>query len=269
MTGARRPAGREIPAEVRSLMAMHDRLQGEIRGQVDALTDVVANRHAFEAKRAGLDRLLAGDVLPHLRAEEDVVYPAGAALAALRPLVDALAVEDQALTDLADEIAAADSGFAAASAAYAFLALFEVHAQVHNDVVLPALIAGGARPAALLEKLRRAFVFRQKEAARAMDEHTEQTPATDSTIDTAGIAAHDGERVVDTRIDTADSCANLATTAVDSLGAGGSFVLVADHDPRGIDYMLRAERPGTTSWEVLEDGPTRWQVRIARTAAVA
>ena len=75
--------------------------------------------------------------------------------------------------------------------------------------------------------------------------------------------------MVDTRVETSSSCANLATTAVDSLSAGGSFVLVADHDPRGIDYMLRAERPGATSWEVLEDGPERWQVRIARTAAVA
>lgn len=90
----------------------------------------------------------------------------------------------------------------------------------------------------------------------------------DSTPDIASIAAHDGEQVVDTRTPTAGSCAQLATDAVDALTDGDSFVLVADHDPRGIDYMLRAERPGATSWDVLEDGPERWQVRIGRTAAV-
>lgn len=89
------------------------------------------------------------------------------------------------------------------------------------------------------------------------------------TPDTAGIAAHTGEQIVDTRVHEGGSCANLATTAVDGLPVGASFVLVADHDPRGINYMLRAERPDTTSWDVLEDGPERWQVRIGKTAAVA
>jgi len=87
-----------------------------------------------------------------------------------------------------------------------------------------------------------------------------------SAPDTAGIAARAGEQVVDTRIESAGSCAQLATDAVDTLATGGSFVLVADHDPRGIDYMLRAERPGVTSWQVLEDGPERWQIRIGRAA---
>ena len=85
------------------------------------------------------------------------------------------------------------------------------------------------------------------------------------TPETAGFTARTGEQVIDTRIESAGSCAQLAADAVDALPQGASFVLVSDHDPRGIDYMLRAERPGATSWEVLEDGPERWLVRIART----
>lgn len=99
--------------------------------------------------------------------------------------------------------------------------------------------------------------------------HTDEAAHTGHSPDTADIAAHTGEQVVDTRVPEAGSCANLATAAVDSLGVGASFVLVADHDPRGINYMLLAERPGSTSWNVLEDGPERWQVRIGKTAAVA
>jgi uncharacterized protein (DUF2249 family) len=72
------------------------------------------------------------------------------------------------------------------------------------------------------------------------------------------------ELVVDTRKHAAGSCASLATETVDSLAAGGSFVLISDHDPRGLHYMLDAERPGAASWQLLEDGPQRWQVRISK-----
>lgn len=85
--------------------------------------------------------------------------------------------------------------------------------------------------------------------------------------DSAQLAALPGEGVVDTRVHSSGSCASLANSAVDDLAAGGSFLLVADHDPRGINYMLRAERPGVTTWEVLEDGPQRWQVRVTKAAA--
>lgn len=90
-----------------------------------------------------------------------------------------------------------------------------------------------------------------------------------SPTDSNALGAQAGEQIVDTRIDTGHSCADVSTLAFDGLPIGSSFLLVADHDPRGINYMLRAERPGTTSWDVLQDGPTRWQVRIGKVAAVA
>jgi uncharacterized protein (DUF2249 family) len=81
------------------------------------------------------------------------------------------------------------------------------------------------------------------------------------------LAAHAGEEVLDTRADPTIGCAALAMHAVDALTAGGSFVLVANHDPRGIHYMLDAERPGVTTWQALEEGPQRWQIRIAKASA--
>ncbi len=86
--------------------------------------------------------------------------------------------------------------------------------------------------------------------------------------DPDALQARPTEEVIDTRVN-ADSCANLATRAVDGLAGGGSFLLVADHDPRGIHYMLDAERPGSTTWQLLEDGPQRWQVRIGKVATAA
>ena len=75
------------------------------------------------------------------------------------------------------------------------------------------------------------------------------------------------ERVIDTRVPSDRSCAEQTSGVLDCIGVGESFVLVADHDPMGLHYMLQAERPGASSWELLEDGPPRWRVRIRKEKA--
>jgi uncharacterized protein (DUF2249 family) len=72
------------------------------------------------------------------------------------------------------------------------------------------------------------------------------------------------ERVVDTREHPEVSCADLTTSAVTALTAGESFVLVADHDPRPLRYLLAAEMPGVTEWQPLDDGPELWRARISK-----
>ena len=77
------------------------------------------------------------------------------------------------------------------------------------------------------------------------------------------------ERVLDTRVATARSCAEQTNDTLDEIGIGDSFVLIADHDPVGLRYMLQAERPGLANWELLEDGPPFWRVRIRKGAAAS
>jgi uncharacterized protein (DUF2249 family) len=72
------------------------------------------------------------------------------------------------------------------------------------------------------------------------------------------------ERVVDTRVEATQSCAEQTNHAIDEIGVGESFVLIADHDPIGLRYMLQAERPGVANWELLDDGPPYWRVRIRK-----
>ncbi len=74
----------------------------------------------------------------------------------------------------------------------------------------------------------------------------------------------DPERVLDTRVATTRSCAERATDTLDEIADGDSFVLIADHDPIGLQYMLQAERPGVAHWELLDDGPPYWRVRIRK-----
>ena len=74
------------------------------------------------------------------------------------------------------------------------------------------------------------------------------------------------ELVVDTR-NNPTSCANLTNQTVDSISPGTTFILIADHDPVGLKYMLEAEKPGITEWEFLETGPELWRARVSKVAA--
>jgi uncharacterized protein (DUF2249 family) len=256
------PDGAGRPVEIEQMLAHHEQLGAQLRRRVDALATAVAAVADFGRERADLHGFLAGEVVPHALAEEDSVYSAGAHHDTLQPLVAGMTMEHETLVALAARIATETAGVAVASAAAAFLALFEVHVRKENDLLLPGLLANGAEPAQLLASMHSAFETRRREANAGH-------PGAHTTDDAGELLAQTGEPVVDTRVHAAGSCANMASESVDALEVGGSFVLVADHDPRGIHYMLEAERPGSTSWQPLEEGPDRWQVRIAKVAVGA
>ncbi|WP_341678093.1 DUF2249 domain-containing protein [Niveibacterium sp. SC-1] len=50
----------------------------------------------------------------------------------------------------------------------------------------------------------------------------------------------------------------------DVLPDGEALVLINDHDPRPLHHQFQIEHPERFSWEYLEQGPERWQVRIAK-----
>lgn len=50
----------------------------------------------------------------------------------------------------------------------------------------------------------------------------------------------------------------------DALEGGESFTISNDHDPKPLYYQLLGERGNIFTWEYLESGPQRWQVRIAK-----
>ena len=237
------------------MIAHHEELQRELSERVTAVTAAVQSGGEAGRARTELREFVAGEVIPHALAEEDAIYSAGAQLAAQASLVAGMILEHHALVDLADRISGDATDFEAAVASVAFQELFVVHVRKENELLLPALVAAGTDLAALLSTMQHAFQARKQQAAAGAVAEV--------------LNARDGERVVDTRLPDVGSCASLANAAVDALAPGGSFVLVADHDPRGIRYMLQAERPGGTTWEELEDGPERWQARIALAAQPA
>lgn len=52
-----------------------------------------------------------------------------------------------------------------------------------------------------------------------------------------------------------------------ALGAGESFTLVNDHDPKPLYYQFSAELAGHFEWEYVEKGPDIWKVRIGKPKA--
>jgi uncharacterized protein (DUF2249 family) len=74
------------------------------------------------------------------------------------------------------------------------------------------------------------------------------------------------DRQLDVRQEPAARRHDLIFETYQALGAGEGFVLVNDHDPKPLYYQFAAEHAGQFSWDYLESGPERWQVRIGRSA---
>ena len=55
--------------------------------------------------------------------------------------------------------------------------------------------------------------------------------------------------------------------AYDALPAGGSFVLVNDHDPKHLREEFEVEHPGSHTWEYQRQEPRDWQIKITKLTA--
>ncbi|MFF4764517.1 DUF2249 domain-containing protein [Streptomyces sp. NPDC001292] len=53
------------------------------------------------------------------------------------------------------------------------------------------------------------------------------------------------------------------------LGPGEAFTLVNNHEPKPLRREFEAAHPGVFTWDHLESGPSRRQVRIGRRAPEA
>ena len=52
-----------------------------------------------------------------------------------------------------------------------------------------------------------------------------------------------------------------------ALPAGGSFVLVNDHDPKHLRDEFELDHPGSHSWEYLRQEPRDWRIKITKLTA--
>ena len=123
---------------ITAITGHHAELQQALAAHVDAVVTAARTARAHEEATTHLRQLLAHDIVPHARAEEDVLYAAATA-DTLRPLVAGMIFEHETILGLADRLAAVTTAVDAASTAYAIKAVFDGHVRRENELLLPAL----------------------------------------------------------------------------------------------------------------------------------
>lgn len=96
---------------------------------------------AFRAARADLVRCARAELGGYAEGEEVTLHRAARQLKAAQPLLEALEAGHRLITDLIDEVEAAQTQDAAAAWAGALLRAYEYHAATDDSVLLPMLLA--------------------------------------------------------------------------------------------------------------------------------
>lgn len=142
---------------VSTITAHHGELQSSLSERVDAVTAAVRQGAPHQAAVRDLDALLTAEIIPHARAEEDVLY-AAATGPTLRLLVAGMVLEHQTLLSLATELGWAPTPVDKAGVARAIREVFVGHVRRENELLLPALAADPTIDlAAFLPPLRERF----------------------------------------------------------------------------------------------------------------
>jgi hypothetical protein len=128
---------------VTAITSHHAELQQGLAAHVEAVVTAARTGGPHDEATEHLRRLLAHDIVPHARAEEDVLYAAGTA-DTLRPLVAGMIFEHETILDLADRLVVVTTAVDAAATAYAIRTVFDGHVRRENELLLPALAADPA-----------------------------------------------------------------------------------------------------------------------------
>ncbi len=125
---------------VAAITAHHRELEESLSDRADAVVEAARAGHPHQAVVAALLAMLAHDIVPHARAEEDVLYAAATA-SDLRLLVAGMIFEHEALLALVADLDAATAAVDAAAVAKALREIFVGHVRRENELLLPALAA--------------------------------------------------------------------------------------------------------------------------------
>ncbi|WIN00161.1 DUF2249 domain-containing protein [Actinoplanes oblitus] len=225
-----------------------------------------------DAARQARDELVSWvhtELLPHAYAEEKELYPAAARLPRASLLVQGMLAEHQAIAELVTELETTPSPIAAAAAARALRAVFEVHLAKENDLIVPALVkADGVDLADLLGTMHD-LLRDQPEATGGCG-----SGGCGCGGEVSGTVAEPAAVLsIDRRIDVrqlphAERHASVLA-ALDAVPDDGALVLIAPHAPLPLLSQIDQRYDGRFTTEWLQDGPDVWQVRLHRSAGIA
>jgi hypothetical protein len=150
---------------VTAIAAHHGEMQASLVARVGAVITAARQATDYFDAVAALQMMLARDVVPHARAEEDVLY-AAATDPQLRPLVAGMVFEHETLLALTDDLGRASNPADAAAIARAIQEVFVGHVRRENELLLPALAQNPAVDlAGLLPQMQQRFATYQESGA--------------------------------------------------------------------------------------------------------
>jgi uncharacterized protein (DUF2249 family) len=231
-------------AALSAMLDHHAQLRAELDSRVAALRDAVLGGAPYAAATGALVSFIDEHLLPHAAAEEGSLYPAAADDDRVELFVDSMVLEHRELQRKAQALRASDTPARALSSAEAITAVFGVHVEKENDLLLPAL---QKRPGVSLSTLLGDMHDRLAEpdadaAPRPVGEPEE--------LDVRTIAHGARHEIIFGKLH--------------ALAPGERLFIVNDHDPKPLRYQLDAAWPGTFDWSYLAAGPQVWRIEITR-----
>lgn len=216
-------------------------------------------------------------LIPHIVAEEQALYACAAELDATRLLICGLLVEHRTLMTLIAGLALSRDPFDAAMTAASVQALFAMHLAKEDDLLLPALDAGGLDLPEILTGTQ--GVLGAAEAAEeggcgCGHDHSSDgagdaklvriTSAPDQTAPALTSVPTAGPEELDVRALPHGQRHEIIFARLDALSAGQALVIVNDHDPKPLRYQTEGMWPGRFDWSYSQAGPEVWRVAIRR-----
>ena len=149
----------------------HAHLEHDLVGRVAAIAAAAHDGADTATAVGGLVEFLVQEIVPHARAEEDVLY-AAAQQRGSQLLVKGMIFEHESILRLVDDLRATSTAVDAAAVARALQEIFVGHVRRENELLLPALAADPQVDlAGLLPKMQASFAAYQ----RAGRQRTSQT----------------------------------------------------------------------------------------------
>ena len=246
----------------------HVELIGGLAACTSALLATARAGRGWQADRDALVAWYRTELVPHVEAEEEVLYPAARGSRQLEPLIRALLHEQALLDDVVGRLESAPDAPSALMHAGAVQTLFETHVAKENDLLLPAIAAAVGVSLADVRADMQAVLERHGERA-AVDAAVPSTGelAAGSSAGHSCSCDDDDEPELDAR--TIPHAIRHATIfgALDAVAPQASLVLVAPHDPLPLLEQIGQRSPGAFDVEYLQRGPEAWRLRFTRAPA--
>lgn len=165
----------ETNVAVAAIIRHHEHLASALTARTAAVLSAARTGADPRPAVSELRTLIDTEIVPHARAEEDVLY--AAAPPSVAALVTGMVQEHEVLLGLAAELGAVATVGDAAGVARAFDVMFAAHLRKENELLLPVLAADTDLPAELGRMEERFGAYREAALAAAAPASAGQVPA--------------------------------------------------------------------------------------------